>query len=80
MVGYETERKKRKHITLKTASGESKSVAPEMVVGWRETSLPTPLSSYELKVFKTLTNLDYSMNSFQIKPIILSMESALAEG
>ena len=32
-----------------------------------------------LKTFRTLTNLDYSMNAFQVKPINLSLKSALAE-
>ena len=41
--------KERSHITFKTVSGESKSVTPDMVAGWWETSLPTLLSNYELK-------------------------------
>ena len=49
MVGYDVGRKERNHLTFKTASGESKSVTPEMVDGWLETSLPTLLSNYELK-------------------------------
>ena len=32
-----------------------------------------------LKTFTTLTNWDYSMNTFQIKPINLSLKNALAE-
>ena len=64
-------------IAFKTASGESKYVTPEMVGGWLETSLLIHLSNYEL--FTTLTNLDYSMNAFQIKPISLNMKKALAD-
>ena len=48
MVGYDVGSEK-KHITFKTVSGESKSVTPEMVDGWWETSLPTFLSNYEVK-------------------------------
>ena len=47
--GWLRHRKDRNHITFKTISGESKSVVPEMVDGWWETSLLTLLSSYELK-------------------------------
>ena len=41
--------KERRNITFKTISGESNSVTFEMVNAWRETSLPTLLSNYELK-------------------------------
>ena len=41
--------KKRNNISFKTVSGESKSVTPEMVNAWSETSLPTLLSNYDLK-------------------------------
>ena len=41
--------KERNNITFKTVSGESKSVTPDMVDGWWETSLPTLLSNYELQ-------------------------------
>ena len=41
--------KQRNHITFKTVLGESKSVAPELVDGWWETSLPTVSSNCELK-------------------------------
>ena len=37
------------HITFKTASGESKSVTPEMADGWCEMSLSTLLSNYKLE-------------------------------
>ena len=42
--------KERNHITFKTVSGESKSVTPEMVDWWWETSLLTLLSNSELKI------------------------------
>ena len=41
--------KERNNISFKTVSGESKSVIPEMVNVWSETSLPTLLSNYNLK-------------------------------
>ena len=41
--------KERNNISFKTVSGESKSVTPEMLNAWSETSLPTLLSSYDLK-------------------------------
>ena len=41
--------KERNNISFKTVSGESKSVTPEMVNAWSETSLPTLLSNYDLK-------------------------------
>ena len=41
--------KERNNISFKTVSGESKSVTPEMVNAWSETSLPTLLSSYDLQ-------------------------------
>ena len=49
MVGYDVGRRERNHITFKTASREWKSVTPEIVDGWWETSLPIILSNYELK-------------------------------
>ena len=39
----------RSNISFKMASGESKAVTPEMVVGWNETALPTLLSNYGLE-------------------------------
>ena len=41
--------KERNNISFKTVSGESKSVTPEMVNAWSETSFPTLLSNYDLK-------------------------------
>ena len=41
--------KERNNISSKTVSGESKSVTPEMVNAWSETSLATLLSNYDLK-------------------------------
>ena len=65
--------KERNHITLKTVSGESKSVTPDMVAGWWETSLPTFLSNYELKIiyntdefglfYQCLPNKTYQLKS-----------------
>ena len=65
--------KERNHKTFKTVSGELKSVAPEIVDGWWETSLPTLLSNYELKViynadefglfYKFLPNKTYQVKS-----------------
>ena len=41
--------KARYNISFKEVSGESKSVTPEMTAAWKEISLPTILSRYELK-------------------------------
>ena len=41
--------KERNHKTFKAVSEESKSITPEMVDGWWETSLLTLSSNYELK-------------------------------
>ena len=41
--------KARYNILFKEVSGESKSVTREMTAAWKETSLPTILSRYELK-------------------------------
>ena len=41
--------KARYNISFKEVSGESKSVTPEMKAAWKETSLPTILSRYEIK-------------------------------
>ena len=42
--------KERNNISFEAVSGESKSVTPEMVNAWLETSLQTALSSnYDLK-------------------------------
>ena len=37
------------NISFKEVSGESKSVTPEMTAAWKETSLPTILSRFNLK-------------------------------
>ena len=42
-------RKERRNITLKTNSGESSSLTPELFIDWKQTSLPTLLSSYDLR-------------------------------
>ena len=41
--------KEKNNISFKTVSGESRSVTPEMVNVWSETSLPTLLSNNDLK-------------------------------
>ena len=41
--------KERNNISFKTIFGESKSVTPELVNAWSETSLPTLFSNYDLK-------------------------------
>ena len=41
--------KEQRNITFKAISGESNSVTSEMDNAWKETSLPTLLSNYELK-------------------------------
>ena len=41
--------KEKNNISFKTVSGVSKSVTPEMVNAWSETSLPTLFSNYDLK-------------------------------
>ena len=39
----------RKNVSFKTVSRKSKTVTPEMVAGWNETTLPTLLSNYGLE-------------------------------
>ena len=39
----------RNNLSLKTVSGESKVVMPEMVAGWNEITLPTLLSNFDLE-------------------------------
>ena len=39
----------RHNISLKIIGGESKSVTPEMISSWNETTLPTILSNYKLE-------------------------------
>ena len=65
--------KERRNITFKTISGESNSVTSEMVNAWKETSLPTLLSNYELKdiynadqfglFYKCVINKTYQLKS-----------------
>ena len=44
----------RHNVTFKTVAGESKSVQPETVASWFETTLPTLLSNYKLEdIFNT---------------------------
>ena len=39
----------RNNVSFKTVSGESKTVMPELVAGWNETTLPTLLSNNGLE-------------------------------
>ena len=52
------------NISFKKISGEGASCTPEMVSPWKETSLPTLLSSYDLKVIYNATKfgLFYQMH------------------
>ena len=44
----------RHNVTFKTVDGEKKSVQPETVASWFETTLPTLLSNYKLEdIFNT---------------------------
>ena len=47
--GWITRWKRRFNISFKKISGERASCTPEMVSPWKETSLPTLLSNYDLK-------------------------------
>ena len=47
--GRITRWKRRFNISFKKIGGEGASCTPEMVSPWKETSLPTPLSNYDLK-------------------------------
>ena len=47
--GWITHWKRRFNISFKKISGEGASCTPEMVSPWKETSLPTLLSNYDLK-------------------------------
>ena len=42
--------------------GESKSITQEMAAPWKETTLPTILSRYELKGSSTRMSLTYFIN------------------
>ena len=62
--GWITRWKRRFNISFKKISGERVSCTPEMVSPWKETSLPTLLSSYDLKVIYNATKfgLFYQMH------------------
>ena len=62
--GWITRWKRRFNISFKKISGEGASCTPEMVSPWKETSLPTLLSSYDLKVIYNATKfgLFYQMH------------------
>ena len=65
--------KERNNMSFKTVSGQSKSVTPEMVNAWLQTSHPTHLSNYGLKdIYKAnevrpfylyLPNITYQLKS-----------------
>ena len=60
--------KERNNISFEAVSGESKSVTPEMVNAWLETSLQTALSSnYDLKDIYNAYEFRILISSFQIK-------------
>ena len=59
--------KERNNISFKTVSRESKSVTPEMVNAWSETSLPTLLSNYDLKDIYNTDEFGLFISAFQIK-------------
>ena len=60
--------KERNNISFEAVSGESKSVTPEMVNAWLETSLQTALSSnYDLKDIYNADEFRILISSFQIK-------------
>ena len=65
---------KRNHITFKTVSGESKSVTPEMVDGWREMSLPTLLSNDERKYINNAEEFGLFYECFPNKTFQLKSE------
>ena len=60
--------KERNNISFEAVSGEPKSVPPEMVNTWLETSLPTVLSSnYDLKDIYNAGEFRIFISSFQTK-------------
>ena len=60
--------KERNNISFEAVSGESKSVTPEMVNAWLETTLQTALSSnYDLKDIYNADEFRILISSFQIK-------------
>ena len=65
MTGYDAGRKE--IIYHSRLSGASKSVTPEMINAWSETSLPTLLSSYDLKDIYSADEFGLFISAFQIK-------------
>ena len=63
----------RNNVSFKTASGERKTVTPEMTASWNETTLPTLLSNYCLRniynadefglFYQCLPNKSYQLKS-----------------
>ena len=88
--------KERRNITFQTIFGESNSVTSEMVNVWKETSLATLLSNYELKdiynadefelFYKCVINKTYQLKSEKCsggklsKILITGMAAANAVG
>ena len=72
--------KERNNISFEAVSGESKSVTPEMVNAWLETSLQTALSSnYDLKDIYNADEFRILISSFQIKLTSWSQKSAMGK-
>ena len=63
--GWLRRSKEKNNTSFKTVSGESKSVIPEMVNMWSETSLPTLLSNYDIK--DIYARMNFFISVFQIK-------------
>ena len=66
--GWLRRSKEKNNTSFKTVSGESKSVIPEMVNVWSETSLPTLLSNYDMKDI-------YNTNGFFISVLQIKLTS-----
>ena len=71
--------KKRNNVLFKAVSGSSKSVTPEMINAWSETSLPTLLSSYDLKDIYNVDEFGLFISAFQIKLFSWSQKSAMGK-
>ena len=71
--------KERNNISFKTVSGASKSVTPEMINAWSETSLPTLMSSYDLKDIYNVDDFGLFISAFQIKLFSWSQKSAMGK-
>ena len=67
--------KARYNISFKEVSGESKSVTPEITAAWKETSLPTILSRYELKDIYNADEFGLSFQRLPKKTLHLKSES-----